>query len=41
MRERRERTFLGGNWENYAQNVRELKIYSKMVRTRRGKNKGK
>ena len=30
-------TFLCRNWESYAQNVRELQIYSKMMRIRRMK----
>ena len=32
-------TFLCRNWESYAQNVRELQIYSKMMRIRRMKIK--
>ena len=28
-------------WENYAQNERELQIYSKKIRIRKFKNKGK
>ena len=32
-------TFLCRNWERYVQNVRELQIYSKMMRIRRTKIK--
>ena len=38
-RERERNNFLCGNWESYAQNVRELQIYIKVIRIRRYKNK--
>ena len=38
-RERNNFFFFCGNWESYAQNVRELQIYIKVIRIRRYKNK--